>query len=164
MEDIVAVRVTLTSGRSRYFLTWGRIPEAIDPQPLLAIVRDNLDRFDLGGEPKAVDLCPTLQEASGAPYFFEALFQMGQKPIPFGPGYKPWRKRMLLAIQSGSELYYLGRRRRKGISVGTLRVSAQRTSDSSGKGGRIVSLSRAACHNSGSTPPNTPVRQLMRIA
>jgi len=142
MEDIVAVRVTLTSGRSRYFLTWGRIPEAIDPQPLLAIVSDNLHRFDLGGEPRAVDLCPSLQEAAGAPYFFEALFQMSQKPIPFGPGYKPWSKRMLLAIQGGSELYDLGRRRWKGSSIGTLRVSAQRKADPNSKGGRIVSLSR----------------------
>ncbi len=70
------------------------------------MVRDNLHRFDLGGEPRALGLCPTLQEASGEPYFFEALFQMGQRPIPIGPGRKPWSKRMLLAIQSGGELYY----------------------------------------------------------
>ncbi len=144
MEDIVAVRVTLTSGRSRYFLTWGRIPDATDPQPLLAIVRDNLHRFDLGGEPRAVDLCPTLQEAAGAPYFFEALFQMSQKPIPFGSGHKAWSKRMLRAIQGGSELYYWGRSRWKGSALGPLRVSAKRKADPNEKAGRIVSRSRRA--------------------
>jgi hypothetical protein len=66
MEDIVAVRLTLISGRMRYFLTWGRIPEVIDPQPLLATVRDNLHRFDLGGIPATNDMYPTLQDASGA--------------------------------------------------------------------------------------------------
>lgn len=122
MEDIVAVRVKLSSGRSRYFLTWGRIPEAVDPQPLLAIVRGNLHRFDLGGTPKTVEMCPTLQDASGAPYFFETLFELAQRPIPFGPGYKAWRRRTLAAMKTGRELHYLGRRRWKGSSGGGLKV------------------------------------------
>lgn len=125
MEDIVAVRVTLSSGRLRYFLTWGRIPEVVDPQPLLAIVRDNLHRFDLGGTPTAIDMCPMLQDASGAPYFFETLFEMAQRPIPFGPGYRAWRTRTLAAMSAGRELHYLGRRRWKGNSVGQLKIETR---------------------------------------
>jgi hypothetical protein len=98
----------------------------VDPQPLLAIVRDNLHRFDLGGTPTTIDLCPTLQDASGAPYFFETLFAMAQRPIPFGAGYKAWRKRTLAAMEGGGELHYLGRRRWKGSSVGWLKIPLKR--------------------------------------
>jgi hypothetical protein len=125
MEDIVAIRVKLSSGDSRYFLTWGRIPEVIDAEPLLSIVRDKLDRFDLGGSPKVVELCPTLQDASEAPYFFEALFKMSQRPIPFGSGYKAWSRKILLGLKNGNELYYLGRRRWKGKHVGRLNVESR---------------------------------------
>src|SRR5260370_1026490 len=118
MEDIVAIRVRLRSGTSRYFLTWGRIPEVVDPQPLLSIVRTNLHRFDLGGEPTAVELCPTLQQAANEPYFFEALVQMCQRTIPTGARYQAWRKRIQAALESGGELHYLGRRRWQGTSVG----------------------------------------------
>lgn len=122
MEDIVAIRIKLSSGESRYLLTWGRIPEVIDAEPLLSLVRDKLDRFDLGGTPKVVELCPTLQDASEAPYFFEALFKMSQRPIPFGSGYKAWSKRTLVSLKNGQELYYLGRRRWKGNHLGRLNV------------------------------------------
>ena len=122
MEDIVAIRVRLSSGESRYFLTWGRIPEAVDPEPLLSIVRNNLHRFALGGAPELVELCPTLQDAAGAPYFFEALFTMSQRPIPFGTGYKAWRKRIQAALKNGQEIHYLGRRTWKSDSVGKLRA------------------------------------------
>lgn len=127
MEDIVAIRVKLTSGQARYFLTWGRIPEAIDPEPLLTLVRDNLHRFDLGGTPKAVELCPTVQDAAEAPYFFEHLFAMSQRPIPFGPGYKAWSKRTLTALENGRALHYLGRRRWKGDAVGQLKIVEKQT-------------------------------------
>jgi hypothetical protein len=51
VEDIVAVKITLESGKTRYVLTWGRIPEAIDPQPLEQLIRDNLKSLSLGGFP-----------------------------------------------------------------------------------------------------------------
>ena len=47
-------------------MTRDRIPEVIDPQPLLATVRDNLQRFDLRDIPTTIDMCPALQDASGA--------------------------------------------------------------------------------------------------
>lgn len=122
MEDIVAVRVKLNSGTSRYFLTWGRIPDVVDPKPLLDIVAKNLNRFDLGGVPTAIELCFTLQDASEEPYFYETLFRMTQQKIPVGSGYRPWRKRVLGALKEGQELYYLGRRRWKGKSAGRLNI------------------------------------------
>jgi hypothetical protein len=122
MEDVVAVRVKLTSGRARYFLTWGRVPETLDPNLLLVLVGRNLHRFDLGGAPAVVELCPTLQDASNEPYFHEALFRMGQQQIPVGPGYSAWQKRVLLGLEDGTELYYLGRRRWRGKSVGKLNL------------------------------------------
>ena len=123
MEDIVAVRVKLSSGKSRYFLTWGRVPEAVDPKALLSIVGRNLHKFDLGGTPTAVELCLTLQDASREPYFHEAFFRMGQQRIPFGSGYTAWRDRVLKALEDGHELYYLGRRRSRAKSAGDLELA-----------------------------------------
>jgi len=122
VEDIVAIKVTLSSGQARYFLTWGRIPERIDPQPLLAIVGANLHRFDMGGTPTKIDLCPSLQDAAGAPYFFEALFAMCQRRIPRGAGYTAWRKATLDGLVEGKELHYLGRRRWRASSMGRLEM------------------------------------------
>jgi hypothetical protein len=34
VEDIVALKVTLDNGESRYFLTWGRVAGPVDPSNL----------------------------------------------------------------------------------------------------------------------------------
>ena len=125
MEDIVAIRVTLSSREKRYFLTWGRIFDAVDPQPLLATVRDNLYRFDLGGSPVTIELCPTLQDASRAPYFFEAFFSMSHHPIPRGAGYAAWRRRIRDGFAAGKELHYLGRITWRVSATGRLKVAGK---------------------------------------
>lgn len=108
MEDIVAVKITLESGKTRYVLTWGRIPEAIDPQPLEQLIRDNLKSLSLGGVPVAVKLCDSLQEAAKERYFYESFFAMCQITIPFGPGYREWVTETFEQMKAGHEIYYLG--------------------------------------------------------
>lgn len=47
VEDLVAVAVELESGETRFFLTWGRIQERVDPAPLAALVLRQASTFDL---------------------------------------------------------------------------------------------------------------------
>lgn len=109
MDDLVAVRVTLESGVHRYFVTWGRIQDAVDPTELERIVLDRCSGFSLGGTAVAAELCDSLQAAKGERYFFEALFEFGQRRIPFGEGYEAWRQDMDRAMRAGKQLYFLGR-------------------------------------------------------
>jgi hypothetical protein len=108
MEDVVAVEATLTSGAMRYFLTWGRVFDAVDPAELIACIEPHLPTFALDGELESVRVCETLQEAAHAPYFFEALIRFSQRAVPYGEEYESWRSRMRGELQSGKQLYYLG--------------------------------------------------------
>lgn len=108
MEDVVAVRVTLKRGGRRYFLTWGRLFDAVDGSELERIVAQHLDNFALGGTAAKVELCLTLQEAADQPYFFEALWALGQEQIPFGAGYKKWAAVKRRELRKGRGLHYLG--------------------------------------------------------
>lgn len=38
MDDVVAVEVTLADGGLRYFVTWGRIQQTVDPEPVCKLV------------------------------------------------------------------------------------------------------------------------------
>lgn len=109
MEDVVAVRVNLGNGEVRYFLTWGRIPDAVDPAPLERLVLRTATTFSLGGKAVSAHLCATLQEAASEPYFFESFFKMCQRRIPFGPDYSAWAAETLQRLEVGKEVYYLGR-------------------------------------------------------
>lgn len=108
MEDIVAIAVELEDGNKRFFLTWGRIQDGVDPTSLELLVLKHSSRFSLGGKPIKASLCESLQEAAHEPYFFEAFFKMCQKTIPFGDHYDVWRTEMNEKMQAGKELYYLG--------------------------------------------------------
>jgi hypothetical protein len=110
MDDIVAVAVELEHRQLRYFLTWGRIQDEVDPKPLEALVLKHCKKYDLGGKPKRTRLCSSLQEASRGIYFYEHLFSMSQNKMPpFGPLHPKWRKEMNKKMQKGKELYYLGK-------------------------------------------------------
>jgi hypothetical protein len=63
MEDVVAVRVDLGTGESRYFMTWGRIQDVVDPEPLEALVMRHASGYDLGGEPARALVCFALSES-----------------------------------------------------------------------------------------------------
>jgi len=109
LEDIVAVAIELKEGTRRFFLTWGRIQDSVDPEPLEQLVFAHCTSFGLDGTPVKARLCGTLQEARSGPYFYEHLFMIGQQKIPFGKKkYWKWRKKMNKKMQEGKELYYLG--------------------------------------------------------
>lgn len=109
MEDLIAVRVWLESGEARYFVTWGRVQDAVDPDPVAQLVLEHSTTFSLGGRAVRAEVCQSLQEAREAPYFFEALFDFAQRPIPFGAQYEAWRAAKDTLMRSGKEISYLGR-------------------------------------------------------
>jgi len=108
MEDIVALKVVVTSGPSHYFLTWGRLIDPVETKGLEELVRSHLPKFGLTGEVGMISVCDSVREASGTRYFYENFFRMCQKPIPFGDGYTQWASKMLEQLKQGREIYYLG--------------------------------------------------------
>jgi len=111
MEDIVAVAVYLDDGKTRYFLTWGRIQDAVETHPLEALILKNCTRFSLGGNAIRARVCSSLQEASKEPLFYECFFMKTQVKIPFGvKTYPAWRSKMAKRMKEGKELDFLGRR------------------------------------------------------
>jgi len=108
VEDVVAVEVRLKGGGKRYFMTWGRVQEAVDGSALESIVLDQCPTFDLGGVAVKARLCDTLQDASREPYFFEALVYFSQQRPSRT---ETWRTSMDRKMRRGKELYYLGRRK-----------------------------------------------------
>src|SRR4051794_40568814 len=106
MEDIVAIKAVDKSGKKHFFLTWGRTFDRVDPEPLLAAVRPNLPQWGLH-HVRSLELCYSLQDASSAPYFYEAFFMMSQERIPFGPKYKSWQAAKRKRISTGKNIWYL---------------------------------------------------------
>jgi hypothetical protein len=76
-------------GETHYYLTYGRVHDAVDPRPIERAVRRYVDRPTR--RVASVELCDTLAAASRAPYFYEGLFHFSNSPIPFGDGYAEWR-------------------------------------------------------------------------
>jgi hypothetical protein len=108
MEDIVAVEVKLDTNEKRYFLTWGRVHDRVDPSPLEALILRTCPNLSLNGNAVGARVCATLQEAADQPYFFECFFAMCQKKIPFGTKYAQWAEKTKRAMNAGKEIFYLG--------------------------------------------------------
>ena len=108
MEDIVAVAVTTDLGRVCYFLTWGRIQDAVDPGPVEEIVLRVAASHRTPGRPVSAEMCFSLQEASSAPYFYEYFLGFCQKRIPFGRSYRRWRRTMDRRMRDGHEIASVG--------------------------------------------------------
>lgn len=111
MDDVVAVRVELGDGTARYFLTWGRIQDEVDPVPLENLVLQHAITFSLGGEPVTARVCRTLREAAtseSAPYFYECFRAFLATPIPHGDSYAAWRAERADAMSNGREISYCG--------------------------------------------------------
>jgi hypothetical protein len=109
MEDIVAVAITLEDGARRYFLTWGRIQDPVDPEPLEQIILERSTGFSLGGKPVRAELCVSLQEAAKEPYFYECYFSMCQAKRPNGKKYDKWQRKIDELMRRGKQIWYLGR-------------------------------------------------------
>jgi len=112
MHDVIAVEVRLANGDPRYFLTWGRIQDAVDAGAVCALVLHASSSFSLGADPVSARICNTLREAAqspNAPYFYECLLTFSHQPIPYGEGYAAWRTATDLAMRAGKEISYCGR-------------------------------------------------------
>jgi hypothetical protein len=108
VEDVVALEVKLRTGELRYFVTWGRLFDPIDPTRLIESARTHMSEAALGGEIESVRLCDSLREAKDAPYFFEALLSFAQQQIPRADDHEAWRARMRSELAAGKQLYFLG--------------------------------------------------------
>jgi len=108
MEDVVAVEVRLSDGSARYFITWGRIQDSVDPTEVEALVLAFSYGCALGGEPVEATICPTLGSARDAPYFYEAIITFTRSQPKHGESYEKWRRRMDRRMRKGKEIDFLG--------------------------------------------------------
>ena len=108
MEEWVAVEVRTASGQSGFFVTWGRIQDALDPVPLETLVLQAAANVSMGSPPISARVCPSLSAAAALPYFFEGLLGMAGRPIPYGDGYETWKRERALAMAEGREIYFVG--------------------------------------------------------
>jgi hypothetical protein len=106
VEDIVAIKATDSRGKRHFFVTWGRVFDSVDPQPLLNAIRPALPRFGLSTI-RRLEVCSTLQEASEQPYFFEALLAFSQKRIPSGKARRAWSALVASRLQLGKTFIIL---------------------------------------------------------
>jgi hypothetical protein len=111
VDEVIAVAVRLADGRQRYFLTWGRIQAAIDPEPVCALVLRFSGSCSLGGAPVSARLCATVREAADspdAPYFYEAFFALASHPPPADAGYPAWKAGVAERMETGQDIWYCG--------------------------------------------------------
>jgi len=112
MDDIVAIKVRDSKAGVRYFITWGRIFDRVDPTSLELMVAKQASKFGLR-HLRTVVVCDSLQEASKARYFHEAVFRISQEKVPFGiRTYALWRDRMKRQMLAGRQLFYCGNPKR----------------------------------------------------
>lgn len=111
MDDVIAVRVRLDTGALRYFVTWGRIFDAVDPSRTEALVLDFAGRCSLGGKALSAETCWSLRDARDETYFYEALVsysgQLAGRPTD-DAGHDRWVADRAAAMAQGREIYYLG--------------------------------------------------------
>jgi hypothetical protein len=110
VDDIVAVRVRLDSGDSRYFVTWGRAFDAVDPTKLQEVVLRYAGSCALGGEPVSAEVCWSLRDARDETYFYEAVadFAAQLASRPADSGWRGWLDERATEMENGREIYYLG--------------------------------------------------------
>ncbi|QXC62251.1 hypothetical protein KSP35_05435 [Aquihabitans sp. G128] len=109
VDDVVAVEVTLEDGEHRFFLTFGRLHDSVDPEPLEALVLARCSRFALGGEAVTARVCWTLQAASSEPYFYECLSEITARRAVLAGSDEHWQERIRQEMDDGRHLFYLGK-------------------------------------------------------
>lgn len=109
MDNIVAVAVKIADGNRRFFLTWGRVFDPVDPTELEKIVLAFSGEYALGGKPIAAEVAYSLQDAAGEPYFFEAFHILCTARVPAsGMAFKKWLMKMRREMRKGKHLLYCG--------------------------------------------------------
>jgi len=109
MEDIVAVAVDFTEVGTRYFIVYGRIFGAVEYKAIEAVVLNAAQRSNYGGTPLTATVCRTLHEASGQPYFYEAIFDMARDAVSPGTRrYERWRRQIARSMNDGRKIWFLG--------------------------------------------------------
>jgi hypothetical protein len=95
VDDVIAVEVQLAGGGRRFFVTWGRIQDPVNPDPVCATVLRFAHGCDLGDAPASARVCRSLREAADtadAPYFYECFMALCRQPIPSGGDFESWRQ------------------------------------------------------------------------
>ena len=116
MEDIVGIKIKDKYLGEVAFVTWGRVCDRTDPEPLFKAIKKNLSKFGIT-ELVSISICETLQEVSSFPYFYEALFVFAQQKQIDDANYAAWRIKKKKAIEQGEEIYFLGLSRNKKLKV-----------------------------------------------
>ena len=80
----------------------------MDPAPVSALVLKHAHSVALGGEPESATVADSLQSAARERDFHECFFAVTQMQIPFGKGYKKWRRKIASRMERGREIWYLG--------------------------------------------------------
>lgn len=108
MEDVVGLIYRFESSETRSFMTWGRVFDPVDPTLLIQVV---MNSATAGRTEKIVEarVCRSLQEVSGAEYFFESLFYFANERIPYGRRYDKWANSQRKLMEQGKSIYDLGR-------------------------------------------------------
>lgn len=112
MDAIVAVRAKSRSHGDIFFLTWGRVFDAVDTAGIENLIADYAERStDLRGDIEHIEVCRCLGDAASAPFFFESFFEMSQTRRPErGWRLTLWRRRVARRMASGREIWFLGLR------------------------------------------------------
>src|SRR5205823_10318213 len=95
-------------GSERFFVTWGRVQDSVDPNPGAALVLRHAAQCDLGGKPVGARVCWSLAEARDAHYFYEALVHFASQSVSDGRDFQEWLALVSEQMERGAEIYYLG--------------------------------------------------------
>jgi len=120
MESLVAVAVKLENGQKRFFLTWGRIFDAVDGSELEKIVLKYSSGYALDGNPIVAEVAYSLQDAAYEPYFYEAFYFLCSTRVPtVGSTYKKWVTKMRRDMRQGKHLFYCGSPKQRDVASST---------------------------------------------
>ena len=111
MDDVVAVCCDLKMGdgssRRRWYLTWGRTFEPVDPTQLIECVR----AFVLANWQVAeadVRVCESLAAARDAKYFYDGLIYFARLSASAGYGTVQWIEEERARMLTGKSMYLAG--------------------------------------------------------
>jgi len=119
--------------RRGFFLTWGRIQDRVDPEPVCALVLRAASGNALGGELVDARLCFTLKDAAesgDAPYFYECFVGFVPAAYPQSRATRRWRQERAEAMgRCGKEIWLLRPNPRRGSRACEVAASAGRMLD-----------------------------------